>query len=719
MKTKIFLFMSLFMGLFLASCNDDDEYYIASDPIMGEDSVITGSADVTATSATLHATVKGLDNMDPASYAVGFMYGYTPDALVEEAGGSLEGNDMTAGISGLTNNTTLYYQAFVTLQKKVTYLGEVKSLVTTDAKVTTVDALNISQAGATVGGSVADAPAGAGFGFVIAAEEAEEAVRGGLMVPAGENPAFAVDYRKLAPNTTYYYAAYADLGTGVVYGDVKSFTTSKFDLDFDNELVDLGLSVKWAKFNVGAASGNELGGLFGYGDVTGVKNSVDPADYVSENISGGDNDPARYAWGRALTVPTQAQFEELFNSCSKEWTTVGGVAGYKLTAPNGNSIFLPAAGSRVGNEVKNEGVAGVYATGSINEGNSQFALAFRFDAGAGGSRTSAPTYEALSIRPVTNATSNGYVAKLTCYGADDAGWNDAGEVIIPDDENMLGTYTVVTTASVPRAFGQVYVIDIEGFAAAYPKAFVRVDAIKADGNEVKFDASKFYYGDLEGNGNYRVELANIWGKGHNDAWNGLADSPFRPGGGEVIEETNLAFSNTFEVTFTVVSVDNDGTGVYSTEFNVVSNGWAAQLWSHPCEGKIEVVYDDGRYKINGNATSTASYTHSDASFGAGVIMNFFQTNDLYKFFPGATAVLDKIAIDGTELTGWDASKLVNTDADGGGVHHRLELYNCYGATRDACAFGVRDADSDNLPALGFTSKIEQTMTFKSLYANPW
>ena len=30
------------------------------------------------------------------------------------------------------------------------------------------------------------------------------------------------------------------------------------------------------------------------------------------------------------------------------------------------------------------------------------------------------------------------------------------------------------------------------------KALVRIDAIKADGQDLKFDANKFHYGDLEG-----------------------------------------------------------------------------------------------------------------------------------------------------------------------------------------------------------------------------
>ena len=56
MKTKIYLgILSLVMGLTLglASCSDDD-YAINTTPLLTDSSVVTGSADVTPTSATLY-----------------------------------------------------------------------------------------------------------------------------------------------------------------------------------------------------------------------------------------------------------------------------------------------------------------------------------------------------------------------------------------------------------------------------------------------------------------------------------------------------------------------------------------------------------------------------------------------------------------------------------------------------------------------------------------
>lgn len=406
--------MSLFMGLTFSSCNDDDEYFINETPVITEDSVVTGSADPTATTLTLHGTVDGLQNMSASAYTVGFNYGYSADALTESVSGSLADGVITAEITGLTDNTTVYYQAFVTLQRKVTFYGEVKSMITTDTKVTTVAASELSHSKVTFGGSVSGAPANASYGLVISSSSEPEAVRAGLIVPAGVNASdFTVTYAGLVPSTTYYYAAYADLGSGIVYGDVQPFTTSSYVIDIENDLVDLGLSVKWAKFNVGATAENESGGRFGYGDVSGVSNSINPADYASADIYKTASDVANRAWSGAVTLPTAADFEELFARCSKEWAEVDGVGGYKLTGPNGNSIFLPAAGSRTINTVSEDGVTGIYATGSINPSDSRFAVSFRFDA-AGSSRTSTLVYEALSVRPVSTARNAVFNKELLC-----------------------------------------------------------------------------------------------------------------------------------------------------------------------------------------------------------------------------------------------------------------------------------------------------------------
>ena len=91
--------------------NEDDDYTIHTTPILNESSVVTGSSDVTATTATLHATLSGLDGMDAGSYKTGFFYGFAQDNLPEDVQAAYDGSAFSAQLNGLNNNSTLYYQA--------------------------------------------------------------------------------------------------------------------------------------------------------------------------------------------------------------------------------------------------------------------------------------------------------------------------------------------------------------------------------------------------------------------------------------------------------------------------------------------------------------------------------------------------------------------------------------------------------------------------------
>lgn len=377
MKTKIYLgILSLVMGLTLglASCSDDD-YAINATPLLTDSSVVTGSADVTATSATLHGTVSGLKSQASSAYVTGFNYGEATDMLTERIVAT-GGDEFSATVVGSVNQT-IYYQAYVTLQGKVTYKGEVKSLVLTNARAVTGDATQIGANKATLAGSLADFPTDAESGILVSGVAGTENVRAGVRIATNPKGSYTVNVEGLLPNTTYYYVAYLDLGAGVVYGEEKSFTTTNDHVfDLDNDLVDLGLSTKWAKYNVGATSETEIGGLFGFGDMIGFNTSIDPANFASADIYKTANDLVFNVFEGKATMPTIAEFEELFALCTREWTEVEGVAGYKFTGPNGNSIFMPAAGSRTQAAVTGAGAEGYYLSGSINVSDNQFAMSY-------------------------------------------------------------------------------------------------------------------------------------------------------------------------------------------------------------------------------------------------------------------------------------------------------------------------------------------------------
>lgn len=881
--------MALALGFFAVSCDDDDDYSPASGTLV--QSVTTGSSDVTATSATLNGVVEGLQSQSSSAYVVGFYYGSSPEALANNAVAVIDGNKFTATIDGLTKNTNLYYQAYVTLQKTVTYKGEVKSLVTTDAKVTTADASDVKINSAVIGGNVVDYTATSVCGVVISASKDEEAVRAGLRVNASDLGSFSVEMKGLVPAATYYYAAFLDLGAGVVYGDVKEFTTKEFSMDADADFVDLGLSTKWCKFNFGATEVSEVGGLFAFGDMTGVSSSTSVKDYEpAADIYRTQYDVVFKSLAKA-TIPTADEFEELFEKCDVEWTEEDGLSGYKFTGPNGNSIFLPAAGSRTGNTVSDKGVKGCYLTGSVNPSAPDFAISYEFSNGQN-NKTTSPRFQALSVRPVSVAKNVPFDKSLLCkkwildlnvdgesfrfngplsyYGTGDSwatvtnnetsymgtidSWNwspkwtentwigpkgDWGYMILSEDGKVTirrakpvyekdgetlkeftytdenGTYevdevnktitlsidilgvgkfntltldaktklkilslteetaqiailrdqtlsgegpallsynyitdevvkaeaaikvnftcadgsnngnwgTVVdrfspldlqAKGSISGSFkyegamtsAGVFLIDFAGLVEKFPNSFVCINGIKADGKAVKCDAGKFLYGDVENNGNYRVEFFNKWG-----ATCEVGCSPFSNNTSKLSSgEPAMSFSQSFEVSYTVFA-DVNVARKYNVSLITVNpdmNG----TWGYNAGQQIEVKYDAKAHKYSIEPT-TLSFSYSDSNpsidYSAGSKMTFLEVPDLYGYFPGAHATLDKLVLDGKEVS-FDASKVIDSNES---PKYRLELWNCYGATKGNCAFGT--ADGDVIKELGFTDKMELTATFHSLF----
>ena len=197
--------------------------------------------------------------------------------------------------------------------------------------------------------------------------------------------------------------------------------TSVEDKEPDEEIIpgqeiDLGLSVKWASWNVGATSPEEYGSYYAWGE-TEEKSNYDWDTYkynynpqtgyftnIGSNISGTQYDVARQKWGGSWRMPTKAEFDELTSKC--KWTKYQhkGVNGYKVTGPNGNSIFLPAAGYYFGTSFYNAGSCGHYWSASLGEDfNGYFAWFLDFFHGYYGHYNSDYSYRCcngLTVRPV-------------------------------------------------------------------------------------------------------------------------------------------------------------------------------------------------------------------------------------------------------------------------------------------------------------------------------
>ncbi len=123
----------------------------------------------------------------------------------------------------------------------------------------------------------------------------------------------------------------------------------------------------WATCNVGANNPWDYGDYFAWGE-TATK-----TDYRWDTYSMGDgstfskytgsdyttlqpeDDVASKLWGGSWRIPTDAEWRALCDNCTWTWTTQNGVNGQLVTAANGNSIFLPAAGDWYENGLYNVG----------------------------------------------------------------------------------------------------------------------------------------------------------------------------------------------------------------------------------------------------------------------------------------------------------------------------------------------------------------------------
>ena len=194
----------------------------------------------------------------------------------------------------------------------------------------------------------------------------------------------------------------------------SSDTSGNTDSNTDNpdpisipvgEAVDLGLSVKWANFNLGASKPEEYGLYFAWGelrpktDYSGSNYRYGTSSTLTKYCTRSDygyngfvdnkidldpeDDAAHVNWGGDWRMPTKTEMEELRNNCTWTWTTLNGVNGFKVQSIRpGHSdkwIFLPAAGCHSGLELYFAGEYGLYWSSRIHALYPQEASYFKLD----------------------------------------------------------------------------------------------------------------------------------------------------------------------------------------------------------------------------------------------------------------------------------------------------------------------------------------------------
>ena len=191
----------------------------------------------------------------------------------------------------------------------------------------------------------------------------------------------------------------------------------------DHAYVDLGLpsGLLWATCNVGADNPEDYGDYFAWGE-TETKSTYDWSTYKwcngdefsltkyctyssygtvdNKTVLDPEDDAAHVNWGGDWRMPTYDEMKELKNNCTSEWTTQNGVNGRKFTGPNGNSIFLPAAGDYRGGSLLYAGSDGDYWSSSLLTDYPDNACSLFFCSGRVGVNETYCRYCGRSVRPV-------------------------------------------------------------------------------------------------------------------------------------------------------------------------------------------------------------------------------------------------------------------------------------------------------------------------------
>ena len=153
------------------------------------------------------------------------------------------------------------------------------------------------------------------------------------------------------------------------------------------EYVDLGLSVKWAKCNLGASTATEIGDFYAWGEIepkasyasnnyqwwngssTNITKYCTIDSLTYEGIADGltelqlQDDAAYVQKGAPWRMPTSTECEELIKGCTWHLVNQNGQVGFEgISKVNGNTIFLPVAGFRAHENIVYEYIGGYWSS---------------------------------------------------------------------------------------------------------------------------------------------------------------------------------------------------------------------------------------------------------------------------------------------------------------------------------------------------------------------
>ena len=185
-----------------------------------------------------------------------------------------------------------------------------------------------------------------------------------------------------------------DYGDYYAWGETEPYYSSQNPLAWKSGKTEgyKWPSYKWCKGSYDTLTKYCNKSSYGYNGFTDTKTTLEA-----------DDDAARTKLGGKWRMPTYEEWGELIDKCTWKWVdnyNVTGVNGRLVTGPNGNSIFLPAAGDRCGALLYNAGSYGGYWSSSLYTGSPSYAWYVDFYSGDV-YRSGSYRCNGQSVRPVT------------------------------------------------------------------------------------------------------------------------------------------------------------------------------------------------------------------------------------------------------------------------------------------------------------------------------
>ena len=332
---------------------------------------------VEATKATMNAKLD-LTDVQYKSLAYGFLWGTSESALnTDYKCTEISDNAISAPLTGLSHKTQYWYKAYVKLDSQ-TFYGEVKTFTTDVVPVESVSLDKTEYTFNTIGNTLTLTAT------VLPADATDKSV-------SWSSSSDAVATVDASGKVTAVSKGTATIKAEAKDGSGKYASCSvTVNTPCPSGAVDLGLSVYWGTTNIGASKPEDYGDYYAWGE-TEPKESYSWSTYKYGTSSSGpffkyntsdsygtvdnktvlepEDDVASVKLGGEWRMPTDAEWTELRTKCTWTWTTNyngTGVKGQIVTATNGNSIFLPAAGYRRDTKLYDAGSYGYYWSSSLN-----------------------------------------------------------------------------------------------------------------------------------------------------------------------------------------------------------------------------------------------------------------------------------------------------------------------------------------------------------------